>query len=279
MIWIVIHEWMMGANLRNLAAKIECSQNEAIGLLVRLYTWGIQNADSEGKIETVTKEDVADILNIGIDRRYLPETAVEALIDAGYMDFRGDCLYIHDWGESQKYWYRMLKTHAADNERKAREREKKKASKSQKSQSDISSRISPIKDDSSDFQGGEVNNTPSKPVKKSKNEEKMTGFEEFWSAYPKERRVGKAEARKKYQDRLNDGWSPAELIEAARNYASETAARHTEPRYIKHPKTFLSENTPFADYIKKRGGANANNYNDYNDAGNADDGNPFSEFL
>ena len=41
------------------------------------------------------------------------------------------------------------------------------------------------------------------------------------------------------------------MLEAAKNYAAMTAKEHTETRYIKHPKTFLSESTPFSDYIKK----------------------------
>ncbi len=73
-------------------------------------------------------------------------------------------------------------------------------------------------------------------------------FEKFWLAYP--RKVGKGEAYKKYKARLNDGFSEAELLEAAKNYAAQCKRDRTEEKYIKHGKTFLSENTPFLDYIK-----------------------------
>lgn len=76
-----------------------------------------------------------------------------------------------------------------------------------------------------------------------------TDFEAFWSVYP--RKVGKGEAYKKYKARLKDGWSEAELLEAAKNYADRVARERTEQKYIKHAKTFLSENTPFTDFLPK----------------------------
>ena len=68
--------------------------------------------------------------------------------------------------------------------------------------------------------------------------------------YP--RKVGKGEAYKKYQARLKDGWSPLELMEAARNYASVCMNKKTEKEYIKHAKTFLSDSTPFIDYLPRK---------------------------
>ena len=81
------------------------------------------------------------------------------------------------------------------------------------------------------------------------NGEYSKDFEAFWEVYP--RKVGKGEAYKKYKARLNDGWSEAELLEAAKNYAGRVARERTEQKYIKHAKTFLSENTPFTDFLPK----------------------------
>ena len=50
MAWISVHEQVIGAKLRSLAKEIGCSQNEALGLLVRLWLWGINNANKEGQI-------------------------------------------------------------------------------------------------------------------------------------------------------------------------------------------------------------------------------------
>ena len=50
MAWISVHEQVIGGKLRNLAKEIGCSQNEALGLLIRLWLWGINNANKEGFI-------------------------------------------------------------------------------------------------------------------------------------------------------------------------------------------------------------------------------------
>lgn len=76
-----------------------------------------------------------------------------------------------------------------------------------------------------------------------------TDFEEFWSIYP--RKADKAQAYKKYNARIKDGFSHEQLCEAARNYASQCKKDRTEDKYIKHGKTFLGEATPFLDYLPK----------------------------
>lgn len=76
-----------------------------------------------------------------------------------------------------------------------------------------------------------------------------TEFEAFWSIYP--RKADKAQAYKKYNARLKDGYSPDELRKAAENYAAQCRRDRTEDKYIKHGKTFLGEATPFLDYLPK----------------------------
>ncbi len=78
-----------------------------------------------------------------------------------------------------------------------------------------------------------------------------TDFEEFWAEYPKT--ADKGQGYKKYQARINDGFSPEELLEAARNYRMECEREHTPTKYIKHAKTFLGDATPFLDYVTKKG--------------------------
>lgn len=73
------------------------------------------------------------------------------------------------------------------------------------------------------------------------------GFNAFWEAYP--RKQDKGAAYEKYKARLNDGYSPDELLTAAQAYAAECVRNHTEAKYIKHAKTFLGPSTPFTDYI------------------------------
>ncbi|MDO4649964.1 MAG: replisome organizer [Eubacteriales bacterium] len=74
-------------------------------------------------------------------------------------------------------------------------------------------------------------------------------FEEFWAEYP--RRADKGQAYKKYQARLKDGYSPEELLQAARRYRMECEKNRTEQKFIKLAKTFLGDATPFVDYVRK----------------------------
>lgn len=76
-----------------------------------------------------------------------------------------------------------------------------------------------------------------------------TDFETFWAEYPK--KADKGQAYKKYQARIKSGYSPEELLIAARNYRMECERKHTNSDYIKHAKTFLGDATPFVDYLPK----------------------------
>lgn len=90
--------------------------------------------------------------------------------------------------------------------------------------------------------------------KKKKNTQKKkknysTEFECFWEVYP--RKSDKGEAYKKYLTRLKDGWSPEQLLTAAKKYRAQIITNRTDQRYIKLCKTFLSDTTPFTDYLTK----------------------------
>ena len=90
--------------------------------------------------------------------------------------------------------------------------------------------------------------------KKKKNTQKKkknysTEFECFWEVYP--RKSDKGEAYKKYLTRLKDGWSPEQLLTAAKKYRAQIITNRTDQKYIKLCKTFLSDTTPFADYLTK----------------------------
>ena len=251
MAWISVHEQVLGGKLRSLAKALGCSQNEALGLLVRLWLWGIRNADSEGLIQSATKDDLAEELHLGLDRQHTADQAVEALIAVGWIDEDGDRLYIHDWAEWQKQWYKAMDIRKKDSERQARYRAKR-AEASSGSPPGNPLPQSPQNDDSSDSKAPDPTTLTQEGVKKATTAY-STGFEEFWKAYP--RKKGKGNAYKCYNARLKDGWSPEELLEAAKNYAVETGRKHTDQEYIKHAATFLSAATPFTDYLRSRSDA------------------------
>ena len=104
--------------------------------------------------------------------------------------------------------------------------------------------------------------------KKKKNTQKKkknysTEFECFWEVYP--RKSDKGEAYKKYLARLKDGWSPEQLLTAAKKYRAQIITNRTDQKYIKLCKTFLSDTTPFTDYLTKteRQGVSSDTENPY----------------
>lgn len=64
-------------------------------------------------------------------------------------------------------------------------------------------------------------------------------FDEFWDAYAK--KVGKGEARKKWDKALKQGADPLHLVAAARRYAACFGKGKENPRYQKHPATWLGQ--------------------------------------
>lgn len=238
MAWISVHEQVVGGKLRTLAKELNCSQNEALGMLVTLWLWGINNADSEGRIIGATRADIAKVLYVGLNEEIDPLKAVDALITTGWIDLDTD-LYLHDWGEWQEQWYKAMTAREKDKERKRKERAAKKLASRQKAP--------PVRKEEPAISTSEPT-IPQQPEVKSKAEGYTKDFEEWWSVYP--RKIGKGDAYKKYKTRIKDGWSPAELLEAAQNYRTKILNERTEQKFIKYPKTFLSDTTPFADFIK-----------------------------
>ena len=89
-----------------------------------------------------------------------------------------------------------------------------------------------------------------KKTKQKKSESCYSNdFESFWQVYP--RKSDKGSAYKKYLTRLKDGWSPEQLLTAAKKYRAQIITNKTDQKYIKLCKTFLSDTTPFADYLTK----------------------------
>ena len=226
MAWITVDQKLLGGKLRELAKRLNSSQNEAIGILIRLWLWGIDNTEESGAIVAGERADIAEAIRPGFLNP--PEgriqDVVEALIECQWIDERDGRLYLHDWLD----WRQLYTSYISGKEKHAARMRDYRSSKK-----------------SSTENGG-------KPKKTAKKNPYTEGFEAFWSAYP--RKVEKGNAYKKYQARLNDGFAEAELLQAAMNYRAECQRKKTDPSYIKHPKTFLSDTTPFIDYLDKNTG-------------------------
>ena len=184
------------------------------------------------------------MVNIGISKNIDSEEAVEAMIRTEWIECREDGLYIHDWEEWQGNWYDAVERKQRDKERKRRKRAEKREQelekeKQKKIEKEIKEESTKETKDTKEIK--EVKETPKKEKGYSST------FEDFWSVYP--RKIGKGDAYKKYNARIKDGWSPDELKEAAQNYAEQCEIEHTEKQYIKYGKSFLSDSTPFTDYL------------------------------
>ena len=88
-----------------------------------------------------------------------------------------------------------------------------------------------------------VNNTVNNTINKY-----TADFEEFWKLYP--RKVEKAAAYKAYKARLKEGVSKDTLLTAVKNYNRKITDEHTTETYIKYPKSFLSKDRNFDDYLE-----------------------------
>ena len=224
MAWVSVHEEITGKKLRSLSKEIGCSQNECIGLLIRLWLWGLNNADRTGKIIDADRQDVADVLVAGASSSVDPLDAVDAMINVGWIDEEEGGLYLHDWKDWQKQWYKYTESLEKDRKRKR-----------------------PVKAREDEPEAAKESEPEAKQKKAATGY--GPGFEEFWSVYP--RKVGKGEAYAKYKARISDGWTEEQLMAAARKYAYECEKDHTEPKFIKHGKTFLSDKMPFTDYLPR----------------------------
>ena len=91
--------------------------------------------------------------------------------------------------------------------------------------------------------------TKSKELEKQNAPDFEADFEQFWSAYPKPKNPDKTPGRQKYIALRKKGVSADDLLRAAQNYAQ--AMRGTDPRYIKHCKTFLGPSDAWRDYLNE----------------------------
>ncbi len=242
MAWITVDQKLIGGKLRDFAKRSGISQNEAVGILIRIWLWGIDNTEEDGKITAADHVDIEEAIRPGFlecDKKML-SMVVDNLIACGWIDLRDGEMYLHDWIDWRSYY-------TSTEERRAKNNEYMRNYRAQKSKSNDAEQAEP-----DPVKEPEKAQDPPEPEKKTTRKTYTPGFEEFWKTYP--RKVEKGNAYKKYQARLNDGYSEEELLTAAQRYAKECQAQHTESRYIKHPKTFLSDAMPFLDYIRKHPG-------------------------
>jgi len=236
--WIAVHEEVLGSKLRGLRKKAGCSEAEALGVLTLMWLWARKNADVTGLLGNADRDDIAHAISASLSKGLDAHEVTAALIEEGWIDDINGKLYVHDWYEWQQYWYNYLDKREKDKVRKRLERER---AKSEAPKDDVQKLHS--KSEVPVQHGKDVEKKEEESPKYSK------AFEDFWEVYP--RKVEKGNAYKKYCTRLKDGFSDEQLFRSAKNYADECEKLKTDAKYIKHPKTFLSDSTPFVDYLPK----------------------------
>ena len=250
-----IYKSIDGPKLRKLYKALGCSKPEAIGILYFLWDWGLDNADEDGILVGLGKDDVSRYLyGVSSDCGLNMNDVVDALVATGWLDESEDGLVLHDWYDWQGPYYRAKERRKKDAARKAEERRITRRIEAQAvTASPLSETVSePVAQKEEPVQESMFGAIESKPGRTSAEAVKSRyaeGFLQFWEAYP--RKLLKGDAYKKYQARRKDGFSDEELIQSAKNYAAECRSRRTEKEYIKHPKTFLSDSLPFTDYLPK----------------------------
>jgi len=250
-----IYKSIDGPKLRRLYKALGCSKPEAIGILYFLWDWGLDNADEDGILVGLGKDDVSRYLyGVSSDCGLNMNDVVDALVDTGWLDETGDGLVLHDWYDWQGSYYRAKERRKKDAARKAEERRITRKMEAKVTQAASASPVSelPVAQEEEPVQESMFGAADIKPARTRVEPVKpgyAEGFLRFWEEYP--RKLEKGDAYKKYQARRKDGFSDEELIQSAKNYAAECRSRRTEKEYIKHPKTFLSDSLPFTDYLPK----------------------------
>ena len=242
MAWISVDQKLIGGKLRALHKAVSCSRNEAIGILVTLWLWGIDNSDMDGLIPVADRGDIAEVLRPGISDDLNPLDVADRLIECGWIDEQDGNLYLHDWGDWRSYYnsYMNRKKNHADymREKRLRSRGDTECEHHRDSHSECTVNI--------------TQETSQDVSPEPKPEKYGAEFEDFWAAYP--RKADKGACLKKYKARIQDGYSPEELLTAAQNYRSQCERDHTDQKYIKHGKTFLGESLSFTDFLPGKAG-------------------------
>lgn len=245
MAWISVHTGIDGPKLREFRKLLDCSKFEAVGMLVFFWFWCLENAEKDGYIPHADKTDLQESLVAGAIGAKVPvDKIVDALIETDWIDEIPGGFRVHDWEIWQKQWYKAKEQREYDVQRKRESRSSAHTSRT----AALPEGESVVSHESPEVSPVEEKSDEGAAPKKTRNQYPKE-FEEFWKAYP--RQIGKGDAYKKYQARRKDGFSEEELLTAAKNYATQCIKQKTDAQYIKHPKTFLSENTPFTDFIPK----------------------------
>lgn len=95
MAWMELHQTMARhRKTLKLSRILKIGRRETIGLLVDLWTWGMDNANKDGLLVGLEAEDIAEALDYPRKRG---DEIVSAIHEAGYIDKTEEGYVLHDW--------------------------------------------------------------------------------------------------------------------------------------------------------------------------------------
>lgn len=120
MSWIEVHQSLLShRKTMDLAERLDIPEVYAVGHLVALWCWGLDNAP-EGIVRCASQRIVARAAQWPGDARAF----VEAMVAAGFLERDGDDLIVHDW---YAYAGRLIERRAANAEKQRNWRDRHKA--------------------------------------------------------------------------------------------------------------------------------------------------------
>lgn len=120
-IWVELHQEMpRHPKTLALAQALKISRREAVGLLIDLWTWGLNCADESGHLRGTTEEGIAMAMDWPFRQA---SKLVNALVSCGWMDKDENGYSLHDWPD---YTSKLSdKRKDAERKREARKRAKR----------------------------------------------------------------------------------------------------------------------------------------------------------
>lgn len=112
MAWVAVHQQLRDhRKIRDLYRRLGISRQEAVGILVMLWLWALDNTDQTGELLNTTREDISNSVYYSGNSSVL----YSALVDSKWLDEVDGKIFVHDWYDFNKPFYDSL----AEKKRKA----------------------------------------------------------------------------------------------------------------------------------------------------------------
>jgi len=122
--WMELHQEMpRHKKILVLARLLKVDRRYAVGLMIDLWTWSLDNADSSGNLSGMTADDIEMALDWPAKKS---GKLIEALLKANLLEDRGGAYALHDWSDyTGKLSERRESKREQDRKRQEKRRNKK----------------------------------------------------------------------------------------------------------------------------------------------------------